>query len=63
MEDLIYKGLVRDSLIPCVVPTLLVPKKYGSMRMCVDSHAINKITIKYKYLMPKLEEMVDELHG
>ena len=63
LAELQRLGFIRPSKSPYGAPILFVKKKDGTLRMCIDYRALNKITIKNKYPLPRIDEMLDRLHG
>ncbi|XP_057416627.1 uncharacterized protein LOC130711144 [Lotus japonicus] len=63
LQDLLDKGFIRPSSSPWGAPVLFVKKKDGTMRLCIDYRQLNKVTIKNKYPLPRIDDLFDQLQG
>jgi hypothetical protein len=63
IKELLEKGFIHCSTSPWGATVIFVPKMDGTQRLCVDYHALNEVTIKNKYLLPRIDDLFDQLHG
>ncbi|GJX42810.1 putative reverse transcriptase domain-containing protein [Tanacetum coccineum] len=63
LKELSDKGLLRPSSSPWGAPVLFVKKKDGSFRMCIDYRELNKLTVKNRYPLPRIDDLFDQLQG
>nr|GFA97977.1 putative reverse transcriptase domain-containing protein [Tanacetum cinerariifolium] len=63
LRELQDKGFIRPSSLPCGASVLFVKKKDGSFRMCIDYKELNKLTIKNRYPLPRIDDLFNQLQG
>ncbi|GKD12019.1 putative reverse transcriptase domain-containing protein [Tanacetum coccineum] len=63
LQELSDKGFIRPSSSPWGAPVLFVKKKYGSFWMCIDYRELNKLTVKNRYPLPRIDDLFDQLQG
>ncbi|KAL0551615.1 hypothetical protein IC582_010704 [Cucumis melo] len=63
LQELLDKGFIRPSVSPFGAVVLFVKKKDGSMRLCIDYRELNKVTVKNRYPLPKIDDLFDQLQG
>ena len=63
LQELIDKNYARPSVSPWGAPILFIKKKDGTLRICIDYHKLNKITIKNRYHLPHIDDLFDQIRG
>ncbi|WRX30363.1 hypothetical protein QQP08_022850 [Theobroma cacao] len=63
LQDLMDKGFIRPSISPWGAPVLFVKKNDGTFRLCIDYRQLNRVTIKNKYPLPRIDDLFDQLRG
>jgi hypothetical protein len=61
VQELLNKGIIIPRSSPCGYPIVLSPKKDGTWRMCIDFRALNKMTVKNRYSLPRIDDVLDQL--
>ena len=62
-QELLEKGFIQPSVSPWGAPVLFVKKKDGTLRLCIDYRQLNKLTLKNKYPLPKIDDLFNQLKG
>jgi hypothetical protein len=63
IQEIIQKGHIIPSSSPCISPIVVVQKKDGTWQLCIDYRALNKITVKNQYPIPRIDDLLDQLKG
>jgi hypothetical protein len=63
MQEILQKGHIRPNSSPCESPIVLGQKKDGTWQLCIDYISLNKITVKNRYPIPRIDDLHDQLKG
>ena len=63
LQELLNKGFIRPSNSPWGAPVLFVKKKDDTLHLCIDYRQLNKVTVKNKYPLPRIDDLFDQLKG
>ena len=63
LQEQLEKGFIRPSVSPWGAPVLFVKKKDGTLRLCIDYRQLNKLIVKNKYPLPRIDDLFDQLKG